>query len=36
MHLILLNPSIWTILRTGVEFSDEDEELRYEQLQHPL
>jgi hypothetical protein len=33
MHLISLNPSVWTIVRTCVEFSDDDEELGYEQLQ---
>jgi hypothetical protein len=33
VHLILLNLSVWTIVRTGVEFPDEDEEPSYEQLQ---
>jgi hypothetical protein len=33
VHLISLNPSIWTIVRTCVEFLDEDEEPSYEQLQ---
>jgi hypothetical protein len=40
MHLISLNLSIWTIVRTGVEVPDEDvevpdedEEPSYEQLQ---
>jgi hypothetical protein len=33
MHLISLNPSIWTIVRTWLEFLDEDEELDFEQLQ---
>jgi hypothetical protein len=33
MHLISLNLSIWTIVRTGVEFLDEDEEPNFEQLQ---
>jgi hypothetical protein len=33
MHLILLNPSIWTIVSTCVDFLDEDEESRFEQLQ---
>jgi hypothetical protein len=33
MHLISLNPSVWTIVRTCVEFSDDDEEPGYEQLQ---
>jgi hypothetical protein len=33
MHLILLNLSVWAIVRTGVEFSDEDEEPDFEQLQ---
>jgi hypothetical protein len=33
MHLISLNPSVWTIVRTGVKFPDEDEELDFEQLQ---
>jgi hypothetical protein len=33
MHLISLNPGVWTIVRTSVEFSDEDEEPGNEQLQ---
>jgi hypothetical protein len=33
MHLISLNPSIWTIVRTSVDFTDEDEEPGFEQLQ---
>jgi hypothetical protein len=33
MHLISLNSSVWTIVRTGVEFLDEDEEPDFEQLQ---
>jgi hypothetical protein len=33
MHLILLNPNIWTIAHTGVDFLDEDEEPEFEQLQ---
>jgi hypothetical protein len=33
MHLISLNTSVWTIVRTRVEFTDEDEEPGYEQLQ---
>jgi hypothetical protein len=33
MHLILLNLSIWTIVRTGIDFSEEDEEPGFEQLQ---
>jgi hypothetical protein len=33
VHLILLNPSVWTIVHTSVEFPDEDEEPSYEQLQ---
>jgi hypothetical protein len=33
VHLISLNLSVWTIVRIGVEFSDEDEEPSYEQLQ---
>jgi hypothetical protein len=33
VHLILLNPSVWTIVRTCVEFPDEDEEPSYGQLQ---
>jgi hypothetical protein len=32
MHLISLNPSVWTIVRTCVEFLDEDEEPDFEQL----
>jgi hypothetical protein len=33
IHLISLNPSVWTIVRTRVEFLDEDEEPKFEQLQ---
>jgi hypothetical protein len=33
MHLISLGPSIWTIVRVGVDFLDEDEEPNFEQLQ---
>jgi hypothetical protein len=33
MHLILLNLSVWTIVRTGVEFLHEDEEPDFEKLQ---
>jgi hypothetical protein len=33
MHLISLNPSIWTVVCTSVDFSVEDEESGYEQLQ---
>jgi hypothetical protein len=33
MHLISLNLSIWTIVRTCVDFPNEDEELDFEQLQ---
>jgi hypothetical protein len=33
IHLILLNPSVWTIVHTGVEFPNEVEEPGYEQLQ---
>jgi hypothetical protein len=33
MHLISLNTSVWTIVHTCVEFSVEDEESGYEQLQ---
>jgi hypothetical protein len=33
VHLILLNLSVWIIVRTSVEFPDEDEEPSYEQLQ---
>jgi hypothetical protein len=33
VHLISLNMSIWIIVRTSVEFPDEDEEPDYEQLQ---
>jgi hypothetical protein len=33
MHLISLNPSVWTIVCTCVELPDEDEEPSYEQLQ---
>jgi hypothetical protein len=33
IHLILLNLSVWMIMRTDVEFPGEDEEPGYEQLQ---
>jgi hypothetical protein len=33
IHLISLNPSVWTIVRTRVEFLDKDEEPGFEQLQ---
>jgi hypothetical protein len=33
MHLISLNPSVWTIMHTSVEFPNEDEEPGYEHLQ---
>jgi hypothetical protein len=33
MHLTSLNPSVCTIVRTGVEFLDEDEEPDFDQLQ---
>jgi hypothetical protein len=33
MHLISLNPSVWTIVRAGIEFLDEDEESDFEQFQ---
>jgi hypothetical protein len=33
MHLILLSLSVWTIVRVGADFSDEDEEPDFEQLQ---
>jgi hypothetical protein len=33
MLLISLNLSVWIIVRTSVEFLDEDEESGYEQLQ---
>jgi hypothetical protein len=33
MHLISLNLGVWTIVRTGVQFPDEDEEPDFEQLQ---
>jgi hypothetical protein len=33
MHLISLNLSVWTIVHIGVDFSDEDEEPGFEQLQ---
>jgi hypothetical protein len=32
VHLISLNLSVWEIMRTSVEFLDEDEEQSYEQL----
>jgi hypothetical protein len=31
MHLISLNRSVWTIVHTGVDFLDEDEEPGFEQ-----
>jgi hypothetical protein len=33
MHLISLSPSIWNIVRVGVDFSDKDEKPDFEQLQ---
>jgi hypothetical protein len=33
MHLISLNPNVWTIVHIGIDFSNEDEELGFEQLQ---
>jgi hypothetical protein len=33
MHVILLNSSVWTIVCTSIDFPEEDEEPRYEQLQ---
>jgi hypothetical protein len=33
MHLISLHLRVWTIVSTGVDFPDEDEEPRFEQLQ---
>jgi hypothetical protein len=33
MHLISLNPSVWTTMHTCVDFPDEDEGLGFEQLQ---
>jgi hypothetical protein len=33
MHLISLNPSVWTVVCAGVDFLEEDEEPGYEQLQ---
>jgi hypothetical protein len=33
MHLISFGPSIWNITSVGVDFSDKDEELDFEQLQ---
>jgi hypothetical protein len=33
MHLISLNPSVWTIVHTRLEFLDGDEESDFEQLQ---
>jgi hypothetical protein len=33
VHLISLNPSVWTIVCSCVEFPDKDEEPSYEQLQ---
>jgi hypothetical protein len=33
MHLISLGPSVWNIVRVGVDFLKKDEELDFEQLQ---
>jgi hypothetical protein len=33
IHLILLNPSVWTVVCTSVDFSEEVEEPGFEQLQ---
>jgi hypothetical protein len=33
MHLISLGPSVWNIVRVGVDFPDKDEEPAFEQLQ---
>jgi hypothetical protein len=33
MHLISLNPSVWTIVPTDVDFQDENEKLDFEQHQ---
>jgi hypothetical protein len=33
MHLISLNPCVWMVVSTGVNFLEEDEELGFEQLQ---
>jgi hypothetical protein len=33
IHLILLNPSVWTVVCASVDFSEEDEESGLEQLQ---
>jgi hypothetical protein len=33
MHLISLNPSVWKVFCTGIEFLEEDESPTYEQLQ---
>jgi hypothetical protein len=33
MHLISLNPSVWKVFCTGIEFLKEDESPTYEQLQ---
>jgi hypothetical protein len=33
MHLNSLSPNVWTIVRVGVNFLDEDEESDFEQLQ---
>jgi hypothetical protein len=33
MHLISLGPSVWKIVRVGVDFLDEQEETDFEQLQ---
>jgi hypothetical protein len=32
MHLISLNLSVWTVVCVGVDFLEEDEEPRFEQL----
>jgi hypothetical protein len=32
MHLISFSPSVWTIMRVGIDFPDEDEEPNFEQL----
>jgi hypothetical protein len=33
MHLISLGPSVWNIVRVGVDFPDKDEEPTFEQFQ---
>jgi hypothetical protein len=33
MHLISLGPSVWNIVRVGVDFLDKDEEPTFEQFQ---